>query len=328
MDKKPSELDIISTFLEVLGQPKQGYSRIGDDVAYITNRGRMLIVKCDMLVGLTDIPRGMTLRQAARKAVAACISDFTAKGVRPMAALVSLGIPQHLSSEDIRDLALGVKDAREEFGFEFLGGDTNQAQDLILDCILIGCADSIIGRKGCKPGDIVAVSGPFGYTGAGLHILSKGLVVDGEFAKKAVDSVLNPKPPLELGLRLAYSKLMTSSIDSSDGLAISLYSLAEAGGVKVVVEESPAAGGLEEFAEIHGLSCEELVFYAGEEYEVVFTTREEYLGKVKRIAKRLGREVRVIGRVEKGGAVVEYAPPSGERRVLERRGWVHLQQKG
>ncbi len=324
--ENPDELSIIKEFIEVIGQPKQIYSKIGDDVAHIPSGKGRVVVKCDMLVGETDVPQGMTYREAARKALASVVSDFAAKGVKPNAALVSLGIPPTLTIADIRELALGVRDAREEFKFEFLGGDTNQAKDLIIDCILLGYAKHIIGRAGAKVGDIVAVTGDFGYTGAGLYALSKyGRVAEG-FAEKAISTVLKPKPPLELGLMLAERRLMSSSIDSSDGLALSLYTLSEASNVKIVVFDLPAPEGLREFAEENGLSLEELVFYSGEEYEIVFTAHEDKLDKIKRLAESLGKPIKAIGRVEQGKPVVEYVT-LGKKKILERRGWIHLSAK-
>jgi len=321
--EKADEISIINTFLEVLGQPKLGYSRIGDDVAHLPYSGGKVVVKCDMLVGETDVPQGMTYRETAHKAFVSVVSDFAAKGVKPDAALVSLGIPPTLTLEDVRELALGVKDARDEFGFQFLGGDTNEAKDLVIDCVMIGYAEHVVERGGAKVGDAVVVTGDFGYTGAGLYVLSRYGRVSSGFAGRAVSAVLKPKPPLELGLALAEKKLMSSSIDSSDGLAISLYILAEASSLKIVVHEIPAAPGLIEFCEEHGLNLEDIVFYSGEEYEIVFTTPKERLDEVQQLARALGRGVRVIGEVQEGEAVVEYVNSSG-KKALERRGWIHL----
>src|SRR4030066_410446 len=69
----------------------------GDDVAAVNLNGEVVgVLKTDMLVGKTDVPKGMSLWQAARKAVVMNVSDFAAKGVEPKAALVSLGVPRGL----------------------------------------------------------------------------------------------------------------------------------------------------------------------------------------------------------------------------------------
>src|SRR5947208_15265713 len=65
-----------------------------DDVAaFPTSQDRLVVLKTDMLVGSTDVPRGMTLRQAARKAVVATVRDFAAKGVQPRGLLVVVIMP-------------------------------------------------------------------------------------------------------------------------------------------------------------------------------------------------------------------------------------------
>src|SRR3989442_7646913 len=65
-----------------------------DDVSAIPfSTKTWIIVKTDMLIGSTDVPAGMTIQEAARKAVVANVSDFAAKGVRPQALMVSLGLP-------------------------------------------------------------------------------------------------------------------------------------------------------------------------------------------------------------------------------------------
>ncbi len=84
----------------------------GDDVSAVplaADEGDVAVLKADMLVGKTDVPRGMSLWQAARKAVVMNVSDFAAKGVQPKAALVSLGLPRKLMSKDFEEIAKGLK---------------------------------------------------------------------------------------------------------------------------------------------------------------------------------------------------------------------------
>jgi len=160
--KYPNELDIIRIFTDILGQPGVGYSTLGDDVAQAPTSHSRLVIKCDMLVGMTDVPEGMTYKQAGRKSVVSCISDFAAKGVAPNAIMVSLGLPKGTTFRKARELAYGIKDVCDKFEIKFLGGDTNETGDLIIDCVMIGYAGSILERKGAHVGDLVAVSGPLG----------------------------------------------------------------------------------------------------------------------------------------------------------------------
>ena len=76
-----NEYEIIDLLKRTAGSSPPGYSPIGDDVATLPASPGKLVLKSDMLVGRTDVPPGMTWRQAARKAVAMCVSDFASKGV-------------------------------------------------------------------------------------------------------------------------------------------------------------------------------------------------------------------------------------------------------
>ncbi|MDG6954849.1 MAG: thiamine-phosphate kinase, partial [Nitrososphaerota archaeon] len=88
----PDEFEVIAEIVKAAGRPPKGYSQIGDDVAVVPSRSGRVVLKTDMLVEHTDVPAGMTYRQAARKAVAMCVSDFASKGVRPDSFMVSLGL--------------------------------------------------------------------------------------------------------------------------------------------------------------------------------------------------------------------------------------------
>src|SRR6267378_7429441 len=170
-----TEHEIIRTLTKQFrGQPgvPLGYD---DDVSAIPlSSETWIIVKTDMLVGSTDIPPGMTVQEAARKAVVATVSDFAAKGVKPRALMVSLGLSAPAKKTTIQELARGLGQAAREYQCKIIGGDTNQADDLVIDIIGVGFANprTLVRRNGARPGDVVAVTGPFGKTSAGLRILN------------------------------------------------------------------------------------------------------------------------------------------------------------
>ncbi len=307
---KLGEKEIIRIFATKLGIADL------DDVALI---GRGVVFKTDMLVASTDVPDGMEAWQVARKSIVSCVSDLAAKGVRPHAAMISLGMPENCTQPYVEGLAEGFAIASKEFGVNIVGGDTNKANELVIDCSMVGFASSgkIPTRKGAKPGDVVVVSGMFGLPPAGLAILMRNAAATGAFRKQAAESVLVPKPRQCFGLALA--KYFSSSIDSSDGLAISLYELASQSRVNVAIENVPAAEGVEKFAQENGLDARELVFHGGEEYEIVATIPKSKLRQAMASANKVGTSLHIIGRIQRGTGNVFV----GER-LLENRGYVHF----
>ncbi|MDP9015312.1 MAG: thiamine-phosphate kinase [Thermoproteota archaeon] len=310
---------------------KLGISNLDDVV--VLDKG--IVIKSDMLVESTDVPPGMEAWQTARKSVVSCVSDLAAKGVRPYAAVISLGIPNSypMQRQDIEGLAEGFAIASKEFGVKIVGGDTNEAGELIIDCTIIGFRRfKVPTRSGAKPGDYVVVSGLFGFTPAGLSILlQKNAVTMKEdnhnndfnsiFRKKAVKSVLEPCPRQRFGLALA--KYFSSSIDSSDGLAVSLYELASQGeDVDITIYSIPVVSGLDKFAQDNNLDTNELLFHGGEEYEIVATIPDTKIRQAEAAAKRADVDLYVIGRVQKGSGKV-----SVQDRMLENRGYMHFHKR-
>ena len=293
-----------------------------DDVASLSlSRDKWAILKSDMLVGSTDIPPGMSLRQAARKSIVGTVSDFAAKGVRPKALLVSLGLKKKFANISvINQLGRGFSDAAREYGCKIVGGDTSQAEDLVIDIIGFGLANPnlLIRRNGSKPGDVVVVTGEFGKTAAGLRILVSRK--DHRVRWNSLTrSVLHPVARLETGVILAKSGAVTSSIDSSDGLAWSLYELARSSRVNVRIEKIPIARDAMKFARERKLDAAKLALYGGEEYEIVATVRPDKYRNLRKMVPSLRR----IGMIEPGNGQVSAL--TGEHwSTIEPVGWDHF----
>jgi thiamine-monophosphate kinase len=227
----------------------------------------------------------------------------------------------------IEGLAEGFAIASKEFGVKIVGGDTNEAGELVIDCSMIGFSRfKVPTRSGAKPGDYVIVSGHFGFAPAGLAILLQKNVItisssSSIFRKHAVKSVLEPYPRQSFGLALA--RYFSSSIDSSDGLAVSLYELAsQSEEVDIIIYRIPAVEGLDKFAQENSLDKHELVFHGGEEYEIVATISHTKIRQAEAAARKAGVSLHVIGRVQKGSGNVFV-----RNRLLENRGYMHFHKR-
>jgi thiamine-monophosphate kinase len=290
-----------------------------DDVAWVSNssKKKFLVMKSDMFVSSTDAPKQMTPRQMASKAISSAVSDFAAKGVIPKFATISIAIPRHSSSEKfVKSLAAGLRESSRKYKLRILAGDTSGSENaIVIDCTLVGFSDRVVTRRNAKPGDLIGVSGAFGLQSAGLKILIERLESSRLFAKRALETVLNPNAKLDFGLSI--SEYLTSCIDSSDGLALSLYHLAESSKVNMLLEKIPIAKGVAEFANSNSLNPNDLALFGGEEYELVFTFRAKDLETLSR------KGVQVIGKVLSSSSPRRKPQILYRRRIIPRKGWIH-----
>ena len=162
-----NEKKIIEIFQNRLGN--KGF--VPEDVEFFKIGKKYHVLKVDTLVESTDVPPRMKLEDVARKSIVSCISDFAAKGVKPIFGIVSLTIPKKYSKPKIESLAKGFYKARKEFHIKILGGDTNEGKELVISFSLFGITEKIVRRNGAKINDVIITSGPFGYASAGLNIL-------------------------------------------------------------------------------------------------------------------------------------------------------------
>jgi len=296
-----------------------------DDVSAVSlGEGRAAILKTDMLVWETDVPEGMTPYQAARKAVVMNFSDLGSKGVRPIAFLVSLGLPRSLSVEDVEEMARGFDAGAREHGAYVIGGDTNEACDTIISGMGYGVADvdRLMRREGARPGDILATTGGFGRTAAAFKILLEGDGAPPRLRAPLVESVYMPRARVEEGIALAGTGAVSASMDSSDGLGISLHDLSRSSGVGFRVDELPAAPEAEEFAELHNLDLRDLVLYGGEEYELVFTVKPGELDSAHTALRGVGCNLIEMGEATADRRIVQVE--NGEERPIGLGGWEHF----
>jgi thiamine-monophosphate kinase len=297
----------------------------GDDVSAVpVGEGEVAVLKTDMLVDKTDMPRGMSFWQAARKAVVMNISDFAAKGVEPKAVLVSLGLPRNLMQRDLIEIAKGLNAGARQYGAYIVGGDTGEASDLVISIHLFGTAkkDTMMLRSGAKVGDVVAVTDFFGKSAAGLQLLLNPFSVSDGLRNVLVEAICMPQARLKEGLALRRSGAITASIDSSDGLAWSLHELSKLSNVGFVITGLPVADEVKRFAEFNSLDVDELTLYGGEEYELVVTVNPKKWIEAETAVEAVGGRLLPIGKVTRDKQLI--LDIDGKKRNIQPRGWEHF----
>jgi thiamine-monophosphate kinase len=297
-----------------------------DDASAVSlGDARALVINTDMLVWGTDVPAGMTAFQAARKAVVMNVSDLGAKGAPPTAFMADLAVPRDTLVETVEELARGFEAGARLYGAHVVGGDTNEACDIIVSGIAFGLvAEKRIMRRagGARPGDLLATTGLFGLTSAGFKHLMEGYELPGDTARPVLDSIYMPAARVWEGVALSMTGAVTGCIDSSDGLGVSLHDLARSTGLGYRVTLPPVHPAAERFAAHNGLDPVELALCGGEEYELVFSFKPDALDAVRTALAGVGCGLHVIGGVtEEKEILLEHG---GEARPIGPGGWIHF----
>ncbi|MHA2327028.1 MAG: thiamine-phosphate kinase [Candidatus Hodarchaeales archaeon] len=222
-----------------------------------------------------------TWEQIGAKLVVITFSDLAAKGAKPEIFLSSLVLERTLKEDDLKKIAMSIQETSHKYGTRYLGGDLGSSTETVLTGVGVGSIreGKILTRREAKPGDIVCVTGQFGLTSLGLdYLLSpesrKFDRISDDLLKLAVELLYEPHPRITEGVLLSENNLATASIDSSDGLAISLHWLSEASNVGFLIDKLPIHPELESSLD----SFEKIVkstMFGGEEYELVFTIPPE-----------------------------------------------------
>jgi thiamine-monophosphate kinase len=303
-------IEIIRQLFETKDYP------LTDDVAYLPNG---LAFKVDMLVKSTDVPKGMSWYQVGRKALVSVLSDVSTKGVRPEFMMLSLALRKGITEEQIRDMLRGIKDLSVRYKIKLIGGDVNRAKDLAIDCVVFGSYKNMVFRGGARPGDLIYVTGEFGLTAVGLDFLLKGKDIKNSRLKElALKWVYEPEPPIEFNLDVVESGLITSSMDSSDGLAFTLNEMAEQSGLRFLIENYPMSEEIIKMIKEEGRDPLSDAMYGGEEYQMVFTVPPEKEQEVIEKAEEHHVVLHRIGHVVQGKGVYF----AGANRNIRKRGWI------
>src|SRR5437870_5323661 len=104
-------------------------------------------------------------RRVGRKAMAVNLSDIAAMAGKPVAAVVSAGLPRQGGRALAEELYLGMREVADAFNTAVVGGDTNSWDGpLVVSVTLLGEAvpPGPVRRGGAKVGDWVMGPGSFG----------------------------------------------------------------------------------------------------------------------------------------------------------------------
>jgi thiamine-monophosphate kinase len=285
---------------------------IGDDAAILrAGKERVVVTVDDQVQGVHFELGWLSANDVGYRALQAAASDLAAMGAEPLAAVASLHVPPGFPAASLSQLARGQARAARELGCPIVGGNVTRDTRLSLSTTVLG---RVVGRpilrRGARSGDELWVLGELGLARAGwlLHERRPRLPARlSGIAKRARAAWARPRARIDDGRALRGRA--HAALDVSDGLAGDVRHLAEASGVKAVIEAGKLAllvskelAGLGDVLGEPGVS---LALRGGEDYAL--------LAAGPRARRPPG--AKVVGRIERGrGSELELE--TGQRLAL------------
>jgi thiamine-monophosphate kinase len=278
----------------------------GDDTAALhLTPGAPCLVTTDMLLeGSCFHLAEAGPRRVGRKAMAVNLSDIAAMAGRPVAAVVSLGLPRQRGRELAEELYHGFREVADAFGTALVGGDTNSWDGpLVISVTVLGEAlgRGPVTRAGARPGDWLLVTGALGGSLLGKH--------------------LDFTPRVREAQRLDGEADLHAMIDVSDGLSADVAHLCRESGCGAVLraEGIPISADAQRMTD--GVTPLEHALGDGEDFELVCAVAPEDGRRLVEAQPIPGVRLSVIGEcVATPGLWLE---EDGQRRSLEPHGYVH-----
>lgn len=277
-----------------------------DDTAITEFNSTNLISTCDMLIQSRHFPDNMSYFDMGFKVVTVNVSDLAAMGANPLGFLLSIAIPKDLELDSFKEILDGVLDACDYYSIPLIGGDTNEASEIIISGTAFGCCDKPLMKDTYNEGDLIAITGDIGLAALGFKLD----VPDNVYVKKA----LKPKARLNEGIIL--KDFATSATDITDGLASELYEIKKDGfGFMIHEEMLEISDEYKNMASELDLNYLDLILHVGEDFELLFTISKENLEK-------LPIDCKVIGEVTDSD-VIELTLMNGFVEFIKNKGYEH-----
>ena len=239
-----------------------------DDTAITPIANTNLISTCDMLIQSKHFPKGMSYFQMGFKAVSVNVSDLAAMGATPLGFLLSIAIPKDFKADNFKQIINGVMEACDYYNISLIGGDTNEASEIIISGTALGLCDNPLMKNTSKKGDLLVLTGDIGLAPLGFNLEG-----DNIYTKKALEPIARIKEGINIKEAGG-----TSATDITDGLASELYEMKRDDiGFMIYEDKLNASDEFKSLASKLNLNYLDLLLHVGEDFELVFTIAKKDL---------------------------------------------------
>lgn len=274
-----SEAELISRYFKLPSLERTQTSKtnvdialgIGDDCAILQIPNDMqLVCSMDVLIAGRHFFEDSPADLCAWRALAVNLSDLAAMGATPHSFTLGLTLPA-VSEEWLSAFSKGLQEAVEYYECPLVGGNLARGPLQIAIQVngLVPAGKALL-RSKAQPGDYVYVSGEPGLAALALQQYKAGH----EPSLRCQRAYYKPEARLTLGAFLLQSGLVSSAIDISDGLLLDLQRLAQASSVQIEIDIVKLPLSREFESKLSVSQARTLVLTGGDDYELLFTSKE------------------------------------------------------
>lgn len=308
---------------------------VGDDAAVVDHFGRQTVVTTDLLIEGVHFDLMYTpLKHLGYKSIVVNLSDVYAMNATPTQVTVSIGISNRFSLEALNEFYEGIYAACEKYNVDLAGGDTSSSQKgFIISVTALGevAPNKFVKRSTANKGDLVCVSGDLGATFLGLTLLEREKTIylenpqiqpDLEGENYIVGRLLKPEARKDIIEFFEQQQMLpTAMMDISDGLSSETLHICNQSnvGCRLYEDKLPIAEETRNAAFKFGLDPTMCALNGGEDYELIFTAKQEDYDKIV-----LNNSISIIGYVTNSEEGKKIITKGGNSFDITAQGWNSL----
>jgi thiamine-monophosphate kinase len=295
-----SEEFIIDKLFKKLNYNKLGTFNFENDGAYLNlSKKYQTVVTTDTITENVDFFSKDPPESIAQKILCVNLSDLSAMGSLPKAYTLNISINSYIDFNWLKKFTNKLSRLQKKYNIYCLGGDFSKSKEISITSTFFGQAKSknILPQNKCQVDDDIWVTGNLGDSYIGYKLCKS---FDNKIDKKNILSFkkkyLYPTPCM-FGYMAA--KYINSAKDISDGFFGDLKKiLNKKYGAKINLKSIPLSNNLKKI-----LSDSQSKIYLkdilcwGDDFELIFTSKKKYKGKLLSLAKKNNIKLSNIGSV-------------------------------
>ena len=316
-----NEFTLINKYLKSLSLNNSGALKLSDDIYFDSKKG--IAISVDTYVEGVHFINPSDPNKFLKRVLRASLSDLYCKGIKPKSYFLSFALNKKLVTISwLKKIKYILNTEQRKFNISLAGGDTTYSSKFVITLIVLGHAkNKPVFRCNCTLNDDIYVTGNIADSYLGLRVLKKKISF-GRFNNFLKKRYYEPDLPTRVSPYL--SKIASSSIDISDGLAQDLQHLCSNSrcGAFVDLNLLPLSSVCRNLIKRKKIKLTN-IFSKGDDYQILFTSKPKNRSKIIALSKKLNARISKIGLIKKGKNIVFKYNTSEFKLNSNKMGYIH-----